>query len=161
MLLITVKLLKNIILKYSMKKVIIEKAKVSNFKEIFPLLKMLWPKKVLDYITLNDIFISNFKNKNKFFLIVKVKEEIVGFGTLHIRNNFIHNKIGIIDEIIISKNHRSKDLGRKLLNKLTEIAKKQNCKGVELVSGFSRIKSHKFYLKNKFKIAALYYFKKL
>jgi len=144
----------------SMEKLRIRQAKNSDFKEIFPLLKQLWEKKRLDKKLLRKIFINNLKGEIVYF-IAEMENKIVGICSMQIRRNFLHNKVGLIDELVISKEIRHHGVGSELLVHVTKFAKNKKCKYVELYSGFKRKNAHKFYLHKHFDKTAYYFSKKL
>lgn len=54
-------------------------------------------------------------------------------------------------QIIVSSKYRSNGIGKSLLENAIEYAKNNKCDVIELTSGFSRERAHKFYEKNGFK----------
>ncbi len=64
-----------------------------------------------------------------------------------------------IDDLSTVENCRSKGYSSKLLNHIYEIAKQQNCKSVQLDSGYTRTDAHKLYFKENFTINAFHFTK--
>lgn len=54
-------------------------------------------------------------------------------------------KVATIEELIIGSKYRGNGKGKILVNKAIDYAKSKNCDVIELTSGFSEKKSHKFY----------------
>jgi len=54
---------------------------------------------------------------------------IIASGTLIVEQKIIHNlnKVGHIEDIVISKDHRKKGLGKLIVSFLTELARKNMC----------------------------------
>jgi ribosomal protein S18 acetylase RimI-like enzyme len=59
---------------------------------------------------------------------------IVGCATLIVEEKLIHNcgKVGHIEDVVVSPTMRGKDLGKKLVNKLLELAQRSGCYKVVL-----------------------------
>ncbi len=80
-------------------------------------------------------------------LIVGVQEDrIVGFCSLSLKNNFWKaGCIGNVDELVVDENYRGQGIGKKLINRIEEIAISNQCKQIELDSSFHRKEAHHFY----------------
>ena len=63
------------------------------------------------------------------FLVLE-DDKIKGYVAYHIKDK--HDKILWIDQLVIDENNRKQGYGKKLINKLQEIAKKEECKRIEL-----------------------------
>lgn len=75
----------------------------------------------------NDLInVINYSN----ILILENDEKILGYVLYRIKEK--HNKIMWIDELIVDRNNRHLGNGKKLMEKIKEIAKKENCKRIEL-----------------------------
>jgi GNAT superfamily N-acetyltransferase len=79
-----------------------------------------------------DAIVSNFLNKGKVIVAV-VADEIIGFIT-YIVTNAIYAKgnLGVVNELYILPEFRSKKVGKKLLDYVVSIAKKEDWKRIEL-----------------------------
>ena len=69
--------------------------------------------------------------------------------------------LGHIDELIVDKKFRGQGIGQSLLEKMTEIARENDCKRIELDSAFNRREAHVFYEKSGFENRAYLFSKKL
>lgn len=67
---------------------------------------------------------------NKLELLVIEDTSIKGYIAYHIKDK--HDKILWIDQLIIDENNRHQGYGKKLMDKVIEIAKEEKCKRVEL-----------------------------
>jgi len=78
-------------------------------------------------------FLKQFKiiNSNPFHFIYVLEDNnlIISSGTLLIEPKFIHNTgyVGHIEDIVVDQKYRGKNIGKKLILFLTDIAKKHGC----------------------------------
>ncbi len=54
-------------------------------------------------------------------------------------------RVGILEDMIISKDYRSQGFGSKLINFAIEFAKENGCKRLTLLTDTDNISAHKFY----------------
>ena len=74
----------------------------------------------------NSIWKKLFKYKNNYFLVAKNNKDIVGFGSLGVIAKVRGDAQGTIEDIVVKKKFQKKGIGRLIVHKLLEIAKKQN-----------------------------------
>ena len=68
-----------------------------------------------------------FSNKNIFCLVAKNKKnEIMGTSTLHIIEK-VDRRIGLIEDVVVSKKFRGKLVASSIIKKLISISKKEGC----------------------------------
>ena len=68
-----------------------------------------------------------FSNKNIFCLVAKnKKDEIMGTSTLHIIEK-VDRRIGLIEDVVVSKKFRGKSVASSIVKKLISISKKEGC----------------------------------
>lgn len=68
-----------------------------------------------------------FSNKNIFCLVAKNKKnEIMGTSTLHIIEK-VNRRIGLIEDVVVSKKFRGKLVASSIIKKLISISKKEGC----------------------------------
>ena len=68
-----------------------------------------------------------FSNKNIFCLVAKNKKnEIIGTSTLHIIEK-VDRRIGLIEDVVVSKKFRGKLVASSIIKKLISISKKEGC----------------------------------
>jgi N-acetylglutamate synthase-like GNAT family acetyltransferase len=139
----------------------IKKATKKDYKEIFELLRHLWPKERLVEKKLQGIFNQQLK-EGKIFLLAEDKGIALGFISLSIRLDIQNNgKIGQIDELVVNKIYRDKGVGRKLISRVSKEAKKKGCIELHLYSNKKRKKSHRFYRDLGFKNTAHLFWRKV
>lgn len=62
-------------------------------------------------------------------LVIENSKKLLGYISYHIKEK--HDKIMWIDELVVDKNSRHSGNGKRLVEKVKEIAKKEGCKRVE------------------------------
>ena len=140
----------------------ISKPKPSDFFSIYLLLKELYPKERFSKNKLQKIFLKQLKNKNQMTLVAKEHNEIIGFANLNLRINLQEQGIvGLLTELIVTKEHRKKGIGTKLLKAITNESKKKKCKEIQFSSTLKRKKAHLFYKKLGYKKTAYFFWKKI
>lgn len=95
-------------------------------------------------------YIEDHKETYNVSVIVSSDGEVVGTGTLLIEKKFIRSlgSVGHIEDIVVSKSHQGKGLGKMMINHLTEKAGEKNCYKVILACSEE---NQKFYEKCGFK----------
>jgi glucosamine-phosphate N-acetyltransferase len=113
-------------------------------KGLLDLLREEW---VITEITDNTF--EEFMNQNNYTYVIEHDEKIIATASLYIQKKLIRNggKCGLIEEVIVSKNHRNKKLGSKLLEVLVEKAKEEGCYKVILSCSRDNVN---FYERNGF-----------
>ncbi len=87
----------------------------------------------------------------KYFIAIENKKVIASVFIVIIPNLTHEGRpIGIIENLIIDKNYRSKGIGKEIVKMAVEYGKKQNCHRIALQSNNDRIDAHKFYKKIRF-----------
>jgi glucosamine-phosphate N-acetyltransferase len=107
----------------------IRKFEHKDKESLLDCLKEVW---TIDYI--DDNFLDEYlKNENLLYVII-IDEEIVGCATLHLQKKLIRNGCiaGFIEEVVVKEKYRGQRVGEKLINYLTEEAKKIGCYKVSL-----------------------------
>lgn len=68
-------------------------------------------------------------NTRSIIYVVREGLQVIGAATLIIEQKFINNlgRVAHIEDVAIHKDHQGKGIGQKLIEKLTEEAKKQGC----------------------------------
>lgn len=71
---------------------------------------------------------------HKIFVAISNSNEIIGSVTLFVEQKFILNftKWGHLEDVVTRKGYEKKGIGRALVNKATEVAKKMNCERIML-----------------------------
>jgi ribosomal protein S18 acetylase RimI-like enzyme len=142
--------------------VVIRDSKIEEFNEVFSLFKQLWPSKNLNFNDLFTVFTRGIQSNNDKYICAEVDNRVIGFCAVSIANNFWQEGyIAYIYAMIVDEAYRSNGIGKSLLEEAFTIAKLNNCKKIELDSGFPREKAHKFYEKIGFEKRAYLFSKDL
>ena len=133
-----------------------------DFDQVFGLLKQLWSYKQLDYTGMKNMFDHNLRSPAHFYIVAHYGPQVVGFCSLTIKHNlWQQGLLGNIDEMVVEENYRGQGIGKKLVQRITEIAVENNCKCLELESSFHRAEAHDFYTKLGFEKRAWFFSKQL
>ena len=124
-----------------MDNIIIENMTLSNLDSISSILE-----KDFDNFWTYNIFKSELNNKNSKIIAAKLNDEIIGFASLSIVLD-----IAEITNIVVKKAFRGKGFSVLLLQELINIAKKNNCKYINLEVNSNNIVAINLYKKFKFK----------
>lgn len=91
------------------------------------LLKQLTEVKEISYEFYKTQFYE--LNNNTFIIVGVIDNKIVATGTIIIKSNFYRNckNTGFIEDIVVCKNYRKKGYSSIIINKLKELAIKNNC----------------------------------
>lgn len=117
-----------------------------DFDQVFGLLKQLWSYQELDYVGMKKMLDHNLAAPDHFYIVAKDGERVVGFCSLTVKHNlWLQDFLGNVDEMVVDENYRGQGIGKKLMQRITEIATENNCKRLELESSFHRERAHAFY----------------
>jgi N-acetylglutamate synthase-like GNAT family acetyltransferase len=142
--------------------IIVRKAKKNDFSNIWVLLKQLFVKDKISKVKTEKMFLDSLKNKDSIELVLELKNQIIGYAAVKIRNDIqVQGKIGYLSELIIEESFRGKGFGTKFLKKIATISKKMKCKELQFPSNFKRKKAHKFYKSLGFNKTAYFFWKKI
>ena len=133
-----------------------------DFTSVFNLFGQLWPSLELDYHALYAVYERALSSVTQHLIVGVVEDRIVGFCSLSLKNNFWKaGCIGNVDELVVDENYRGQGIGKKLMNRIEEIAISKHCKQIELDSAFHRNEAHHFYENIGFKSRAYLFTKPL
>ncbi|KRE92122.1 hypothetical protein ASG89_33720 [Paenibacillus sp. Soil766] len=84
---------------------------------------------------------------NNFLLVFKECGEILGTVTLNICIQALHGTrpYGIVENIIVHENHRSKSIGQQLLQYVEDYCRSIHCHRIMLLSNSTRERAHQFF----------------
>ncbi|CDM69357.1 N-Acyltransferase GCN5 [Clostridium bornimense] len=99
--------------------------------------------------SLNFIWGSIISNKNYHIVVAKENNKIVSTCTVIIIPNLTHNQrpYALIENVVTSKEYRKKGYGTAVLNYAKDIAIKENCYKIMLLTGSKRESTLNFYKK--------------
>lgn len=108
--------------------------------------------KELDRELFNNVFHTNLSLDRIQYLIAEFDGEPVGMGSCHTQLLLHHVcVVAEIQEMYVSPQHRSKQIGKALVEKLIDFAKSKNAQQIEVTSNNIRENAHRFYQKEGFK----------
>lgn len=86
-------------------------------------------------------------NDSNFRLIYLSENEVKAVAGIRAAEWLARGKSLEIEDLVAKETERSKGFGSKLFDWIVEYAKRENCLEIKLVSGVTRFRAHKFYLK--------------
>ncbi len=108
----------------------------------------------LDFEVFAAIFNENIANPNNLYLIAENENEGLGFISFHTQNLLHHNgRVGEIQEFFINENHRSKGVGRQLIEKIKQYADEYKLKSIEVTTNRRRVENVMIYENLGFKLS--------
>ena len=108
--------------------------------------------KELDRKSFNNVFHTNLSLERIQYLIAELDGAPVGMGSCHTQLLLHHVcVVAEIQEMYVSPQHRSKEIGKALVEKLIDFAKSKNAQQIEVTSNNVRENAHRFYQKEGFK----------
>lgn len=85
-------------------------------------------------------------NPNSYILVAETEGKVIGFISLMTRKTIIHSSpCGLIDELVVSKRHRRKGVGKGLIKAAVEECEKLRCCEVEVSTEFTNVNAREFY----------------
>lgn len=101
---------------------------------------------------LEEIWTDIFNDFSIYYIVAESDDNVVSTCTLAIIKNLTRNlrPYGLIENVVTHPDYRQKGLGTKVLNKAVEIANKNNCYKVMLMTSSKEEKTLKFYEKAGF-----------
>lgn len=129
-------------------KIEFRKVERKDLGEVFLLLQQLTE---IDYSNRDEEDCWNKFNSNTSTnsIVGIVNNKIIAYGSLVVENKIRGEAAGHIEDIVVSKNVRGKNIGVRLIEELIKIAKNKKCYRVTLFCKESLIN---FYNKNNFKV---------
>ena len=140
----------------------IRECRRADFEQILTLLHQLWPKKSLDRERLRRAYNRRLRSRDQFHVCATIDSEVIGFCSLTVKSSLSQQGyLGSVDELVVDEQHRGRGVGTILLHRITTIAMKNGCQGIELDSDLHRKDAHSFYEKHGFTKRAHLYAKEL
>jgi len=131
-----------------MDNIIFRPVKRKDLDEVFPLLQQLT---VISYSSRDkDDCWNRFITNNSSNSIVGVyNDKVIAYGSIVIENKIRGGIAGYIEDIVVDKSVRGKNIGIKLIKELVKIGSNNNCYRITLTCKQNLIN---FYQKNNFKV---------
>ncbi len=106
----------------------------------------------INHTNISRNFQDLLKDTHSYILVAELNETIVGFISFSIRKTLLHvAPSGLIDELIVNKNHRHKGIGKRLIYAAIEKCKHLGCCEVEVSTETTNDNARKFYKRCGFK----------
>lgn len=100
----------------------------------------------------NYVYHRNLANDHICYLIAELDAEPVGMGSCHVQPLLHHVcMVAEIQEMYVRPEHRSKEIGKALVEQLVVFAKSKSAQQIEVTSNNVRENAHRFYQKEGFK----------
>ena len=118
----------------------------------------------------NNSELGKFENKvrkymsdtDKQILVAKLEGNVIGTVCIMFLSRLNKKTLEMyIPELVITKNHQGKGIGRKIIEYCVYLATKKKCHRIRLESGNQRADSHRFYRKIGFEQSSLSFTKNL
>jgi GNAT superfamily N-acetyltransferase len=87
-------------------------------------------------------------------VFVEVENHALAVAGFRVSENLFAGKFMYVDDLVVDEQVRSQQYGQHLFEWLVEYAKQQGCKELALDSGVHRFDAHRFYLRQRMKIAS-------
>ena len=139
----------------------IQNCKTEDFSAVAQLLRQLYPDKSFDLELLRQAYDRSLASGDQAFLCAICGRQIVGFGSVYIKNNLLwcEKPIGYVNDMVVEESYRGQGIGTRILDHLTSWARERGCHRIELNSSLDRKASHIFYEHRGFKRGAYFYSK--
>lgn len=135
-----------------MRHIDIRTATPSDFEFVYDFVNRLSNDGVpMDEVSQREIFLENIASRNNVYLLASIGNITVGFVSLHSQNLLHHGgRVGEIQEMYVTENARNLGVGKKLIERLKEIAANNDIQRLEVTSGLKREDAHRFYEREHF-----------
>jgi GNAT superfamily N-acetyltransferase len=87
-------------------------------------------------------------------VFIEVENRSVAIAGFRVMENLFAGKFMYVDDLVVDETVRSKQYGQIVFNWLIAYAKQQGCTQLHLDSGVQRFDAHRFYLRQRMKIAS-------
>ncbi len=136
--------------------------KIEDFDDILKLLYQLWPQKMLHPELLREVYERGICSKSNRYICAITDSKIVGFASLTVKGNlWQEGYLGHIDELVVDEPYRRQGIGTRLLEHMIDLARRMDCRRIEVESALYRTDAHKFYEQRGFENRAYLFSKAL
>jgi len=85
-------------------------------------------------------------NPNSYILVAETEGKVIGFISFMTRKTIIHSgPCGLIDELVVSKKYRRKEVGKELIKAAIEKCERLRCCEVEVSTESTNVNAREFY----------------
>ena len=88
---------------------------------------------------------------------IKVENQVVAVAGFFISESLRYGKFLYVYDLVVDENVRSKGYGNHIFEWLVDYGKSKDCNVLRLDSGVQRFDAHRFYFKQKMKIASYHF----
>ncbi|BAY83233.1 GCN5-related N-acetyltransferase [Calothrix parasitica NIES-267] len=88
---------------------------------------------------------------------INVDNQVVAVAGFFISESLAHGKFLYVYDLVVDKNVRSKSYGKHIFEWLIDYAKSKDCQVLRLDSGVQRFDAHRFYFRQRMKIASYHF----
>ncbi|NQY23065.1 MAG: GNAT family N-acetyltransferase [Campylobacteraceae bacterium] len=94
-------------------------------------------------------------------LIVRENDNIIAMvNILYTVSTAIGARVGILEDMVVSKEGRGSGVGSKLLERAIDFAREKGCKRITLLTDHDNEGAHRFYQKHDFSLSSMVVFRK-
>lgn len=129
----------------------VRQANETDFNAIYQFVNEL-ETAVFEISAQKKAFELNIKNTDFIYLIAELNKEPIGFISCHAQYLLHHSgqKIAEIQEMYVDPKNRKMGVGKKLIDELKRVAKKNGIAQLEVTSNKNRTDTHRFYKREQF-----------
>jgi GNAT superfamily N-acetyltransferase len=129
----------------------IRDSRPEDFDQVFTLLQQLWGEAVPGKEEMWHDYMEYIESDRDFCFCAEDGGQLTGFCSANMRKSMqFPGEMLYIDILIVREGHRKTGVGRKLMEKATELAQELGCRAIQLDSGFQRTGAHEFYKRQGF-----------
>ena len=138
--------------------VLIRDASVNDSESVLGLLKQLWPDRDLDEDGLRRTFLDSLERQEYYNFCATVSGKMAAFCAGMTLNSFYnYGKICYLTTLIVDSGYRSCRIGSKMIDRLKEYSRENDCCAIELDTALYRVDAHRFYEREGFVKRAFVY----
>lgn len=125
---------------------VIRECRESDFDMVLPLLRQLWPDRLLEMEVLRKVFQRALSQESIDYYCAEEEGIIVGFFSLSTRESlYRQGRLAYLDEMVVDEGHRGKGVGAALLRHAEKMARRSGCNCLALDTAAHRTAAHRFY----------------
>ena len=124
----------------------VRNATPEDFDMAFEYIEKLWAYNTYSKDAIRQVYLDVLENKNNFVFFLFNGEKTLGFchGTFF-DTFWMSGTTCYLSSIITNQDERGKGYGRRLMNRVRDLATERGCRAIILDSGIPRKEAHRFY----------------